>query len=68
MGKYIRARSFSGQYFPAFGLNMEIYEINAEKYRPGKFRMRALSRSEIHLWKPFFATVTVIVNQLIYTI
>ena len=47
---------------------MEIYEINAEKYRPGKFRMRTLSRSEIHLWKPFFATVTVIVNQLIYTI
>ena len=27
---------FSGPYFPVFGLNMEIYEVNTGKYGPGK--------------------------------
>ena len=46
----LRVRCFFGPYFPVFGLNTEIYEVNliaifnpdAGKYGPEKFRERIL--------------------------
>ena len=44
----VRIRSFSGPYFPAFGLTIERYSVslqiqsNAGKYRPEKLQIRAL--------------------------
>ena len=46
--KSVCIRSFSGPYFPAFGLNTERYEYlsifrpNAGKYKPEKLQIRAL--------------------------
>ena len=37
--KSVRFRSFSGPYFPAFGLNTERYGV---KYRPEKLRIQTL--------------------------
>ena len=50
--KSVHIRSFSGQCFPAFGLNMERYDLsvcspNAGKYGPEKLRMRHFLGSEI---------------------
>ena len=41
--KSVRIRSFSGQYFPALGLNTEGYSLsNAGKYGPEKLRIQTL--------------------------
>ena len=46
--KGLRIRSFSGPYFPLFGLDMErypylsVFSPNAGKYGPGKSRIRRL--------------------------
>ena len=40
--KSVRIRSFSGPYFPAFGLNFPVFSPNAGKYGPGKLRIRTL--------------------------
>ena len=39
--KSVRIRSFSGQYFPAFGLNTERYQVSPRiQYKSGKMRTR----------------------------
>ena len=39
--KYVRIRSFSGQYFPAFGLNTERYGVSPRiQCECGKIRIR----------------------------
>ena len=41
----IHIRSYSGPYFPAFGLNTEylsVFSPNAEKYGPEKLRMQTI--------------------------
>ena len=43
--KSVRIRSFSGPYFPAFGLNtpyLSVFSPNTGKYRPEKLRIRTL--------------------------
>ena len=43
--KNVRFWSFSGLYFPLFGLNIEKYEVNTDtrKNRPEKIQIRTLS-------------------------
>ena len=43
--KNVRFWSFSGPYFPLFGLNMERYGVHTDtgKYRPEKIQIRTLS-------------------------
>ena len=58
--KSARIRSFSAPYFPAFGLNTEIYEVdlkdlfspNAGKYGPEKIRTPTIFKQCLKLYLP----------------
>ena len=59
--KSVCIRSFSGRYFPVFGLNMEGYSVslrihpNAGKYGPGKLRIRTLFTQCHYYWSWMFS-------------
>ena len=58
--KYVRIRSFSGLYFPEFGLNtarhedLSVFSLNAGKYGPEKLRIRTLFHAMSGFLKCFF--------------
>ena len=40
--KSVRIQSYSGPYFPAFGLNLSVFSSNTGKYGPEKLRIQTL--------------------------
>ena len=66
--KSVRIGSYSGPYFPAFGLNLSVFSPNTGKYGPEKLQIRILftqcrlvSHLSLEMWK-----VQIILQSLIF--
>ena len=65
--KSVPIQSFSGPYFPAFGLNTEIYEYNVGKYGPETRKTQNTDTFHTARKTPIINHLFIVVSRLLMT-